>query len=379
MLSLLGRIALAVMLLLSLEACSPRPGSHVLTPVARVPSFTKKVRVLVATTRSYGSATDPHAFTSVRSDKLNYAAVTVSIPRHHKPGEIEWPDQVPADPSRHFVTTARDRLTDHQFLDQIRAGAREKPGEQVLVFVHGFNTRYEEAVYWLAQFVHDSGYAGTAVLFAWPSMGKAPMYLADREASTYSRDYLEQALLQIAALKEVREIDIVAHSMGNWLAVETLRQAKLKGHGDFRGKLGEVVLASPDLDVSVFRTQLDVIAPMRRPITILVSRDDKALSLSTTLAGGIKRAGVIQASDPRVVAAAARYNLNVIDLTAIDDGSSDHHSKFSRSSAVVAALGRGLSAKLPNEQAPSGLATALGDIGEGLVNLPAAVVGAVVP
>ena len=116
-------------------------------------------------------------------------------------------------------------------------------------------------------------------------MGKVPLYLADREASTYSRDYLEQALLKMSKLPEVKEINILAHSMGNWLAVETLRQAKMKGHGDFNGKLAEVILASPDLDVNVFRTQLDVIGKLPRPMTVLVSGDDSALALSTKLAG----------------------------------------------------------------------------------------------
>lgn len=55
--------------------------------------------------------------------------------------------------------------------------------------------------------------------------------------------YLEQTLLELAGLKSVREVNIIAHSMGNWLAVETQRQAKMKGHGDLQGKLGDVVLA----------------------------------------------------------------------------------------------------------------------------------------
>jgi esterase/lipase superfamily enzyme len=337
------------------------------------------VRMLVATTRSYGSAEDPKAFTVERSDNLNYAAVTVSVPKHHVAGQIEWPDQIPADPLRHFVTTARERLTSPQFNEQIRSQVRlhSETSGQVLVFVHGYNTRYEEAVYWLAQFVHDANYKGTVVLFSWPSMGKARLYLADRESSTFSRDYLEQTLRQLAALKEVKEVDILAHSMGTWLTVETLRQAKLKGDGQFGGKLGDVILAAPDLDVNVFRTQLDVIGPLRRPMTIVVSGDDKVLGLSTQLSGGVKRAGVVNTSDARIQAAIKRYNLRVIDITAVNDGDGNHHSKFSRSSAVMSALGRSLSAKHDHgPQAPqAGVVTALTDVGESLVRLPTTILG----
>lgn len=81
-------------------------------------------------------------------------------------------------------------------------------------------------------------------------------------------------------MPEVREINILAHSMGNWLVVEALRQAKMNGHGTFNGKLADVMLASPDLDVNVFRTQLDIIGSLTRPMTVLVSGDDKALALS---------------------------------------------------------------------------------------------------
>ena len=361
----------------TLLACAPRPSSDVLKPLARAPSYTKKADILVATTRERGSAEDPHALTAARARSLNFEALTVSVPTHHVPGEIEWPDQIPPDPSRHFVTTDRRFLKQSSFLSQIqeRVHANGPEANRVLIFVHGYNMLYQESVYWLAQIVHDAGFKGTAVLFAWPSQGKAPLYIADREASTYSRDYLEQALLQISALPEVREISILAHSMGNWLTVETLRQAKMKGHADFNGKLGEVILASPDLDVNVFRTQLDTIGELPRPMTILVSGDDKALALSSKLAGGADRGGLITASDLRAVEGAKHYNLRVVDLTAVEDGHGNNHSKFARSSAVIAAIGRGLEAKSVDAKAQGVVVSAVTEVGQSIAKIPAAILG----
>jgi esterase/lipase superfamily enzyme len=370
------RIAAFVLLLLPVAGCAYRPGSEVLTPIADVPQSTEKVRVLVATTRERGSEQDPNAFTAERAKNLNFSALTISIPTQHAIGNIEWPDTTPPDPARHFITTERDFLDADGFLNQIRARARKGGPEanDVLVFVHGYNTLYEEAVYWLAQIVHDSGFKGTAVLFAWPSRGKAPLYLADREASTYSRDYFEQALLKMAKLPEVKEINILAHSMGNWLAVETMRQAKMNGHGDFNGKLGDVILASPDLDVNVFRTQLDVIGKLPRPMTILVSGDDKALALSTMLAGDVDRAGRVTADDARAIAAAEKYNLRVVDLTAVDDGNGNHHSKYSKSAAVIDAIGKGLKGTPSGPQTEVGVVTAVTSAGENLMKIPAAII-----
>jgi esterase/lipase superfamily enzyme len=373
-------VFISVVVTLLIGGCASRPTSEVLTPIAHVPETTSKVRLLVATTRGRGSLEDPNAFTAERAKHLNYAALTVSIPPKHVTGEIEWPGTDGVDPSRHFVTTDRQFYSSKDFLDEIRARSRQGGPEanSVLVFVHGYNTLYEEAVYWMAQIVHDSGFTGTAVLFAWPSRGKAPLYLADREASTYSRDYFEQALLQMSELPEVGEINILAHSMGNWLAVETLRQAKIAGRGDFNGKLGEVILASPDLDVTVFRTQLDVIGPLPRPITILVSGDDKALSLSTKLAGGVDRAGLVTAADARVIAAAEKYNLRVVDLTAVDDGDGNHHSKYSKSGAVMAAIGKGLRDGVAGVNSQAGVASTVTDVGGTLLKVPQTIVGAAV-
>ena len=44
--------------------------------------------------------------------------------------------------------------------------------------------------------------------------------------------------------------------MGNFLFVETLRQATIRGNGRFGGKLGQVMLAAPDIDIDVFRRQM---------------------------------------------------------------------------------------------------------------------------
>ena len=362
---------------LAFAGCSARPTSEVLQPVAHAPSFTQKVRLLVATTRERGTLSDPDAFGPARSETVNHAALTISIPRHHKAGQIEWPDQTPADPAYHFLTTERSFLGPQAFYEEVRRSVQSGRGEagSVLVFVHGYNTLYEEAVYRYAQIVHDSGFTGTAILFAWPSRGKAPLYLADRDASTYSRDYFERTLQQIAGVPGVREINILAHSMGSWITVEVLRQARMKGNGTFKGKLGDVILASPDLDVGVLRTQLDVIGALKRPIVILASKDDNVLALSSFLAGGTERAGNISTDNAEVIAAAQRYNVRIVDLSKVDDGTSAHHAKFAESGAVIAAIGRGLKADAAAKSSQS-VVTAVTNVGSSLLALPAAIVGA---
>src|SRR5438093_5472832 len=97
------------------------------------------------------------------------------------------------------------------------------------------------------------------------SRGALMSYVGDHNSATYSRDGLEQALDAIARIPSVRSIHLGPPSMGNWIAMETLRQAKLGNRSPFLGKLGAVALFSPDLDVDVFKTQLGVVGPLKTP------------------------------------------------------------------------------------------------------------------
>jgi len=323
-------LALALACALLTAACGSRPELGVLAPVTRAATIGKPVSFLVATTRRR-SRDIPGAFDVNRASELNYERYVVSLPPTHKTSEIEFPKPgATPDPATDFVVRAAAAIDEKQFTAEIARRIRDRHAgaQDVMVFVHGYNTNYPEALFRGAQLVGDSAFPGVPVMFVWPSLGTLTGYLADRESVTYSRDYLEQALNQIARVPGVRSINIVAHSMGNWLAVETLRQAKIRGTSPFLPKLGEVYLMSPDIDVQVFRTQLDAIGPLRRQITVVLAKDDIALAASQRLAGGIPRLGNFLISNPRAQAEIAEYNLRIIDLSDVKGADSLSHSKF---------------------------------------------------
>jgi esterase/lipase superfamily enzyme len=283
--------------------------------------------VLVATTRQR-STTQSDEFTSERARKLGFERYTISVPKSHKPGEIEYPGVHP-DPSSSFVVTDAHTLDLAGFR---RAIAGKKRGD-VLVFLHGYNTTYPESVFGYAQLIHDASVPSgqpnhVDVLFAWPSRGELTAYLTDRESATFSRNYLEEVLNEIATTPGVRNIDIVAHSMGNWLALETLRQARLRARSAFVGKLRGVTLVAPDIDADVFLTQLDTIGKLRSPITVVVNKHDLALAASQFLSGEIARVGNVLLDDKRARAAIEKYNLRVVDLSDVKSGDPLGHSTF---------------------------------------------------
>ena len=97
--------------------------------------------------------------------------------------------------------------------------------------------------------------------------------------------------LRLLAQSGARRIDIVAHSMGTWVTMEALRQLALSGDRDLGGKLGDVVLASPDIDVDVFKSQMRRYGKPDRPFFLMLSADDRALKLSGIIAGNRPRVG----------------------------------------------------------------------------------------
>lgn len=335
---MISRLFLCLGIILMLSACATRPGSEVLEvpKVSARTSSTRTVTVYVATMRARARP-DRNLFTNEPADALNYAAFTISIPPKHKAGEIEWPKKENADASTSFVTIEQRVLDQAGFYKAVGRKQMGKPS-QVGVFVHGFNTNFQEALFRLAQINADSDNGSrTPILFSWPSQASAIGYLADKDAATASRDGLTSLLDTLGRDQGVGKVTLIGHSMGGWLSAEALRQLRLSAKNQIFSKL-TVFLAAPDIDVQVFRSQLAVIGPLTPPMTVLVSKDDRALAASRLLAGQRPRIGALDVSDPRVEAAAKWGKLQVIDISGLSSGDSFNHNRFAQVSALAPIL-----------------------------------------
>jgi esterase/lipase superfamily enzyme len=336
------------------------------TPAQSV-SGVRTHEIFVMTTRAPDS--DPALFYSGnRSRDLGLAKVTVTIPPVHEVGKIERPASLPPDPKKVFtISDPRKYASDTAFMDGVRDAVKSRnPDEQtVLLFVHGYNTTFTAAVLRLAQFIEDSGYTGVPVLFSWASRGKTIDYVYDLNSALQARDTLIESATMLGG-SGARSFDIVAHSMGNFLTVEAIRQAKIEGrfktHG---GRIQNIILASPDIDADVFQEQLDVFEETDRRFYVLISADDKALALSRRIAGGVNRVGDENADK------LAALGVTVIDLTEVDDPNNLNHSKFADSPEVVKLIGKRLQAGDTLETGQPGSNGVTG-MASGLAGLPAA-------
>ena len=349
--------------IMALSGCGGRPVG-VMQAAGSVPPGTSKVDLLVATTRA---ADDNPAvlFSGERGTGLAVNAVDVSIPpeANRKVGQVQWPSRLPADPLRNFVTVSVDPLEGE------RAGetwlkTHMPKSRRVLVFVHGFNNRYEDAVYRFAQIVHDSHADVAPVVFTWPSRGSIFDYNYDKESTNYSRDALEELLTRTAANPAVSDITIMAHSMGTWLTVEALRQMAIR-NGHVAPKINNVILASPDLDVDVFGRQFASLGKERPQFTIFVSQDDRALALSRRISGNVDRLGQIDPSAEPYRSKLETAGITVLDLTKLKGGDRLNHGKFAESPEVVKLIGDRLIAGQTITDSNVGLGEAVGAVAMG--------------
>jgi esterase/lipase superfamily enzyme len=333
------RYLLIVIAVCGLAGCAAPKG--VLVPVvARAPG-TSEVEMLVATTRA--PTTPAEMFSGYRGSGLDFADIVVSMPPVHQPGNVEIPHQIPGDPATDFVTLKANYNDRSQALATFRRLLRTTPKRQVLVFVHGFNNRFEEAVFRFAQFVHDSGVEGQVVpvLFTWPSKGGVLAYGYDRESVEYSRDELESGLRFLAKDPEVGEITVLAHSMGNWVTLEALRQMAIRD-GKVARKIHNVILAAPDVGVDVAYKQIDQIYALgaRRPKFVLItSEDDRALAISRRV-WGQPRLGSIDPNQQPDESKLRREGIEVIDATKFRSSDPFHHGKFAENPQLVSVIGQ---------------------------------------
>jgi esterase/lipase superfamily enzyme len=326
-----------------LAACASRPESGFLSPLAGNAIGASNHRLLIATTRER-DARPGTLFNGERAVSLHYATLTVSVPPTHVPGKIEWASTPPGNPATNFVVRDEAYLDDDKaFVQALNAqlATRPKGSRRVFVFIHGYNTLFAEGVYRFAQVVNDAKATAVPVLFTWASRGKLGDYLYDNNSATVARDDLEHTFRLLLA-SNADQVNILAHSMGNWVTVEALRQMKISGNVN-PSKIGDVFLAAPDIDVDVFKSQMRRFGKPRRPFYIVLSRDDKALGFSRFIAGGENRVG-----DDTNIAELSALGATVIDLSDVKGDDPANHDKFAQLATVApelrAVLERGISA-----------------------------------
>jgi esterase/lipase superfamily enzyme len=249
------------------------------------------------------------------SSQLTVGSMTVPIPRDHRVGR-----QIPASfasferesrPREYFTIRARNVLKEQDFYDEINGAltsAGKKP--QVLVFIHGYNVEFDEALLRTAQIASDLQFSGVPILYSWPSNGEFLSYVPDVNSNDWTVPHLAEFLRSLRSrLKPATtDIHIIAHSMGNRALVQALAQLQLPPPVRF----GQLVLAAPDVDTGVFKQVAPAVRARVTRTTLYASSKDRALAFSKKV-NGYPRAGDSTPPPPLIVSGVDSIDVSEVD------------------------------------------------------------------
>ena len=230
--------------------------------------------------------------------------------------------------------TETDKLAEYVFLTRITTSGRETftatlqdaidddAMDSILLFVHGFNVKFDDALVRAAQLSNDLSRnpnfnVGTPVLYSWPSAGALSLadYRSDRENSLGAAPYLEQFLDILTEDIDVSRINIIAHSMGNRVltkALEDYARDYLERHDRGDELEFRILLVAADVERDIFAAANGVFDNLDANVTIYTSDTDRALHVSG-LVNQAKRLGDTDTNKPYIRPA---QNYQTIDATA---------------------------------------------------------------
>jgi esterase/lipase superfamily enzyme len=200
----------------------------------------------------------------------------------------------------------------------IANAARAGNCNEVLLYIHGFNTLFNGAVLRGAQLVNDTRMGCVAAVFDWSSEGEVGRYIPDIEHSAYAAPRLS-SFLRARAATGVR-VDVLGHSMGNSLLLQAL--AALAQHPDPPREdfIDQMILAAADVGADPvnddFAHLLGDAMPFVHRATIYASHGDAILAVSAIAHGEVPRAGRRPIGDGKLQTPnATDHIIDVVDAT----------------------------------------------------------------
>ncbi len=168
--------------------------------------------------------------------------------------------------------------------------------DQAFIYVHGFQTSFDQAARRAAQLAYDldfdleADFRGVPMLFSWPSRGALDAYGVDYDASFESIDAFNRFLDLVKKEAGIRRVHVIAHSMGNRVVTEALY-----ARGESPEPLvDQLVLAAPDVWASRFKNRfLRRLPKLASRVTLYVSDHDRALLASSRIRSDEPRAGQV--------------------------------------------------------------------------------------
>jgi esterase/lipase superfamily enzyme len=317
------------------------------TPVAQVPMAGKldmvfdpalasgrllrRIKVFFGTNRADGGGDHRSKhFANAPGDGLRLGVANVTLPPDHEQGQMERPwallVRFEEDQRFHIVVESAQLLEEAKWRE---LAMTDLGGEdEAILFVHGYNVTFDDAVRRTAQLANDLKLSCMPLCFSWASAAQLFAYAKDEDTIMWSREHLRAFMDMAMRTVGLRRLHVIAHSMGNRALLEVIsglcqQQVSLES-------VGRVVLAAPDVATPIFRQHAQNFA-MLPGVTLYASRGDWAIRASKVFHVGDRASD----ADPPLVL----NHLETVDVTKACDGIFDlGHGYIASASKVFADL-----------------------------------------
>ena len=243
-------------------------------------------------------------------------------------------------------------------VDLARAARVSASGERVssaLVFIHGYNTSFKDALFTVAQIVAETDYPGRAYMYSWPSASSMFGYIDDMDKAEQAEPFLQSFMKLLMRDADIDAIDVLVHSMGSQSALRALSALRSVFETERQGaarrqaiRIGQIMFAAPDVAMPVFDQKIRRIAPYAQRVTVYASLTDAALLASKILRSGAGRMGQLNDGDQPLLVEVR--NVHIINATGRESWwrldrilSGYGHDYFLQSSGVLTDIQRILS------------------------------------
>ncbi|MBF0297925.1 MAG: alpha/beta hydrolase [Oligoflexia bacterium] len=254
------------------------------------------------------------------NSSLAYGICRINVPKFHRVGNFEITDNPRDNSHQYFKVVKQNSLTESLFQLYLNQSQQQRPTD-ILIFVHGFNVKFEEAIIRTAQIAYDLKFQGPIVLFSWPAGAAEGMFESAMINKTYenNRNNVISSIPQFTHLLKLLSklgitVHLMVHSMGHQIVIPALAQTvnnleseeaafittntitntitntttntitntfPYTQNSRWNKKfIGELILNAPDIPVNDFEQYLPALKQITGRITVYCSYNDNAIAVS---------------------------------------------------------------------------------------------------
>ena len=243
------------------------------------------IPVFYATNRSpLPSEDDDPGFFSTDRDDLSFGKTLVALSTR-KEGESPFADWTrwearSGEPRNRNELLAVDPLDAQTFGAALNTASADAGDRSVLLFVHGFRRSFDIVATEVATVALETNLQGVPMFFSWPSADSSLGYVADVNSMRWAAADLRDTLKFLLARESFATVHVIAHSLGNDGLLTALEDLSRDDSARI-DKLGEIVLASPDVDAGLFRRDyLPALQELGARVTLYATDNDVPLQAS---------------------------------------------------------------------------------------------------